>query len=391
MDIQKLIPNFDKHSIQNRILKAHSLMGSHVSDVAMPSTVSIPSLDGDELTGALKELNGDQFRGSYKPCLGQYGAVIEFKQTDHCLRLKVAIPVYSIRYKHYQGMLLLNVATLGQEEFDDDQCLEVDPETLSNAVFDGDTYWLKELVPVSPAFELNPFDYAQAVLPKSLRLKNGEQIETSKLCSFLSEAFRFLEPCDRALFVEIMEVGQRFTRFLSHAASTSSHHGEDHGLLIHTAETVANVLVRALNTPKVDIDTAFDEGVGRKPQSTFDLSLTLLAALLHDASKALEYHRLAPHTYSSNLNCRLLGHEQTMLKWIAVASAVSASYPLERELQLEHAICAVKKQHDQSGARKRKTMESFVLHDADCDSARAYDKGQTSVLLAHGFISGEPV
>ena len=78
-----------------------------------------------------------------------------------------------------------------------------------------------------------------------------------------------------------------------------------------------------------------------------------------------------------------------MLKWIAVACVVSGCYPTDRELQLEHAICAVKKQHDQSGARKRKTPESFVLHEADCASARAFDKGETSVLLAHQFAQGE--
>jgi hypothetical protein len=49
----------------------------------------------------------------------------------------------------------------------------------------------------------------------------------------------------------------------------------------------------------------------------------------------------------------------------------------------------VKRQHDQSGARKRKTPESFVLHEADCASARAFDKGEKSVLLAHHFVRGE--
>ncbi|EDM83174.1 hypothetical protein, partial [Limnobacter sp. MED105] len=88
-------------------------------------------------------------------------------------------------------------------------------------------------------------------------------------------------------------------------------------------------------------------------------------------------------------NCELLGHEQTMLKWIAVACAVSGCYSSERELALEHAICAVRKQHDQAGARKRKTPESFVLHKADCASARAFDLGQPSVLLTQHFVCGE--
>jgi 23S rRNA maturation-related 3'-5' exoribonuclease YhaM len=119
------------------------------------------------------------------------------------------------------------------------------------------------------------------------------------------------------------------------------------------------------------------------------LSLTLLAALLHDLAKVGDYYRLAPNVYSTNMNCELLGHEQTMLKWIAVACAVSGCYPSERELALEHAICAVRKQHDQAGARKRKTPESFVLHKADCASARAFDLGQPSVLLTQHFVCGE--
>jgi hypothetical protein len=109
----------------------------------------------------------------------------------------------------------------------------------------------------------------------------------------------------------------RFSRFLKYAASTRSHHNGDHGLVLHTAETVANVLLGFLAA------SPWQRSIG-KP--AFDLSLTLLAALLHDAAKVDDYYRLAPDVYSTNLNCKLLGHEQTMLKWIAAACSNSGNY-----------------------------------------------------------------
>jgi 23S rRNA maturation-related 3'-5' exoribonuclease YhaM len=172
----------------------------------------------------------------------------------------------------------------------------------------------------------------------------------------------------------------RFDKFIKYAASTMSHHNQEHGLLIHTAETLANVILAAVRTsPEKQNST--------KPE--FDLSLTLLAALLHDVAKVEDYYRLAPGAYSTNLNCQLLGHEQTLLKWIAIACATSGTYPAERELRLEHAVSAVSREHDQTGARRRKTKDSFVLHDADCASARNFDKGIESVLISQQFVQGE--
>jgi hypothetical protein len=252
----------------------------------------------------------------------------------------------------------------------------------AHAVDDGKNCWVSGLIPAEGEPEYNPFDYAIAQLPSILNQAGGTAICALSLCEFLSEAFRLLSPEDRSLYLGIILQSNRFPRFLKYAASTRSHHNCDHGLLLHTAETVANVLLSFLAA------SPWQRSIG-KP--AFDLSLTLLAALLHDAAKVDDYYRLAPDVYSTNLNCKLLGHEQTMLKWISAVCAVSGGYPIERELQLEHAICAVKRQHDQSGARKRKTPESFVLHDADCASARAFDKGEKSVLLAHHFVRGESV
>ena len=382
MKIQKLVPNHDNHSTQARIYSAHRALGSWMHDVAMPETIYVRRNEGSPFKGALEELNEPQFATlGTSISLSKYGLITENNYDDGVGYAQVAVPVYCALRKSYKGMLILSLAHRGADTLKHCSTLEIDPRELECSMKHGDYYWVSKLTPSHEDQQCNPFDYAQALLPAILKQAGGEElIDTASLCGFLSEIYRFLNSEDRALYFEIMDQGKRFSKFLKYAASTRSHHNKDHGLLLHTAETVANVLLKALATKP-------EERNSKTPP--FDLSLTLLAALLHDAAKVDEYYRLAPDVYSSNLNCELLGHEQTMLKWIAVACVVSGCYPTDRELQLEHAICAVKKQHDQSGARKRKTPESFVLHEADCASARAFDKGETSVLLAHQFAQGE--
>lgn len=377
-----LVPDFNLTSTHARILAAHHSLGSQPTDVAMPETVRINRGRELRFRGALAGLNAPRFTALKTDiCVGRYGFVIEKTWVDGTVQVKVAVPVYSAIRKAFQGTLFTNIASVGDSNFDTEGAVEVVPSEWADARCCEGGHWVNELNWGHYDFYGNPFDHAQALLPDTLKQTGSEEaINTASLCGFLSEVFRFLNPEDRALYLEIMVQGNRFTKFLNYAASTRSHHNHEHGLLLHTAETVANVLLKALATTP-------EERASSKPP--FDLSLTLLAALLHDAAKVDEYYRLAPDVYSTNLNCELLGHEQTMLKWIAVACAVSGCYPTDRELQLEHAICAVKKQHDQSGARKRKTPESFVLHEADCASARAFDKSETSVLLTHQFVQGE--
>lgn len=377
-----LVPNFNTKSTQARIKAAHHALGSYITDVAMPDVVRINPGSNQLFSGAFSGLNDPEFtRLGINFCLAKNGYVTRKETRNGNLYVKVAVPVYSSMQKGYKGMLFVKLATVGQDLLGTQIAVKVEPLIWASAVTDGSNHWVTELKPAETSQECNPFDYAQAFLPVSLKQAGvHECISAASLCEFLSEVFRFLNPEDRALYLEIMVQGNRFTKFLNYAASTRSHHNCEHGLLLHTAETVAHVLLKALATTP-------EERASSKPP--FDLSLTLLAALLHDAAKVDEYYRLAPDVYSSNLNCELLGHEQTMLKWIAVACSVSGCYPTDRELQLEHAICAVKKQHDQSGARKRKTPESFVLHEADCASARAFDKSETSVLLTHQFVQGE--
>lgn len=382
MKIHRLVPSFDSRSTQARIYKAHSALGSRMRDVAMPETSHPRRNQSSPFKGALEGLNEPQFaKFGSDISVSKRGFIAENTYEGGVTYAKVAIPVYCALRKSYKGMLFVNLAHRGDDALTDCSALEIDTLALECAMKVGDYYWVSTMTSSQSDLDCNPFDYAQAVLPATLQQAGGEEgINTASLCGFLSEVFRFLNPEDRVLYFEIMGQGKRFAKFLNYAASTRSHHDKEHGLLLHTAETVAHVLLKALAiTP--------EERALNKPP--FNLSLTLLAALLHDAAKVDEYYRLAPSVYSTNLNCELLGHEQTMLKWIAVACAVSGCYPAERELKLEHAICAVKKQHDQSGARKRKTPESFVLHGADCASARAYDQGEISVLLVHQFVQGE--
>lgn len=382
MKIHKLVPNHDNRSTQARIFKAHRALGSWMHDVAVPETNSLYREEVAPFKGALEGLNEPCFaKLGTDISLSKYGFITKNNYDDGVAYAQVAVPVYCALRKSYKGMLFMSLAHRGADTLKDINALEIEIPELESAIKQGDYYWVSKMIPAHSDWQSNPFDYAQAALPATLHQTGSEEsIDTASLCGFLSEVYRFLNPEDRVLYFEIMEHGKRFAKFLKYAASTRSHHNKDHELLLHTAETVAHVLLKA-------IDTKPEDRSSKKPP--FDLSLTLLAALLHDAAKVDEYYRLAPGVYSSNLNCELLGHEQTMLKWIAVACAVSGAYAAERELKLEHAICAVKKQHDQSGTRRRKTPESFVLHDADCASARAYDQGEISVLITHRFVQGE--
>ncbi|MFN4329291.1 MAG: hypothetical protein ACK4FF_10480 [Limnobacter sp.] len=382
MKIHKLVPSFDSRSTQARIYKAHASLGSQMHDVAMPETTFVVRNQSLRFKGALEGLNQLQFaRGGADISVSKRGLVTEKTYEDGVTYAKVVWPVYCALRKSYKGMLFVNLAHRGLDALSKYSWLDTDKHVLECSIKVGDYYWVSTINPSHGDLDSNPFDYAQAILPSSLQQAGGDEvIDTASLCGFLSEVFRFLNPEDRALYLEIMGQGKRFDKFLNYAASTRSHHNKEHGLLLHTAETVAYVLLEALATTP-------EERASDKPP--FDLSLTLLAALLHDAAKVEEYHRLAPDVYVTNLNCELMGHEQTVLKWIAVACAASGAYCADRELQLEHSICAVKKQHYQSGVRKRKTPESFALHQADCASARAFDKNEISVLLTHQFVQGD--
>ncbi|MEH6999321.1 MAG: hypothetical protein V7542_13055 [Limnobacter sp.] len=340
--------------------------------------------DANQLfTGAFSGLNMPQFaKLGTGISVAKCGYVVQRQQHGGAFYVRLAVPVYSAADHVYHGMLFVNLACSGPDSLEHHSIVKVLPSLWAHAVDDGKNCWVSGLSPAEDEPEYNPFYFAAAKLPSKLNQAGSTAISASSLFEFLSEAFRLLTLEDRNLYLGIMLQSNRFSKFLRYAASTRSHHNGDHGLLLHTAETVANILLDFLAA------SSWQRSIG-KP--AFDLSLTLLAALLHDAAKVDDYYRLAPDVYSTNLNCKLLGHEQTMLKWIGAACAVSGGYPVERELQLEHAICAVKRQHDQSGARKRKTAESFVLHDADCASARAFDKGEKSVLLAHHFVRGESV
>lgn len=225
---------------------------------------------------------------------------------------------------------------------------------------------------------LNPFDYAGLTMPLYLSAQpnntpsDHNSIHLPEVCAFLSSVLNFLNPEDRHLYLAVVGQGSRWGRFLSYPASLKSHHNYERGLLVHTAEVLAHVLLEMahLNEPA-------------------DVSLTLLAALLHDMGKTQDYIRLAEGAYISNQNCSLISHEQTMLSWIAAAGACEVSYPEDRQVALSHALCAVSRRHDQSGVRRRKTIESFLLHNADCQSARADRVKSSSILIEAGLVSSK--
>ncbi|PZO17975.1 MAG: hypothetical protein DCE87_02570, partial [Betaproteobacteria bacterium] len=153
------------------------------------------------------------------------GFIAENTYEDGVNYAKVALPVYCALRKSYKGMLFVNLAHRGADTLSDYSSLEIDTRVLERAMKVGDCYWVNTMIPSHSGLDCNPFDYAQAVLPATLQHAGGvEVIDTASLCGFLSEVFRFLNPEDRSLYLEIMGQTKRFNKFLKYAASTSSHH-----------------------------------------------------------------------------------------------------------------------------------------------------------------------
>lgn len=341
-----------------------------LSGVVMPDVLRTRWLgDQPKPQGVFTGLNAERFKKYKNPSVGKYGVITNIDFFEGKQFSTLAVPVYFWWIKAYKGMIEIKLCwQAGEEARKVGDMVLLEEGQLESAVQVFEYYQVSIPSLVSNNSYLNPFDFWQVLLPTCIHLKGTEQaVQTWQVCAVFSEVFRMLKPVDRDLFLAIMLRDDRFDRYTTFAASSNNHHHSDHGLLVHTAEVLLEILRIA------------PEYVRKSKRC--DLSLTLLAGLLHDGAKADDYYRVAPNTYVTNQNCKLLGHEQTMMKWIAVACAQDVNYPQERQLQLEHAICAVRKQHDQSGVRKRKTPESFLVHEADCASARDFNLGRPSCLL----------
>ena len=204
MKIHRLVPSFDSRSTQARIYKAHTALGSQIRDVAMPETTYVRRNQGSPFKGVFEGLNEPQFAklGS-NISVSKRGFIAENTYEDGVNYAKVALPVYCALRKSYKGMLFVNLAQRGADTLSDYSSIEIDTRVLECAMKVGDYYWVNIIIPSHSGLDCNPFDYAQAVLPATLQQAGGDEvIDTSSLCGFLSEVFRFLNPEDRALYLK---------------------------------------------------------------------------------------------------------------------------------------------------------------------------------------------
>jgi len=249
--------------------------GIHANKVCVQKMVRINPDANQLFTGAFSGLNMPQFaKLGTGICVAKHGYVSQRQQREGVTYVKLGIPVYAAADQIYQGMLFVNLACSGADGLGDHSVVKVVPSLWARAVDDGKNCWVSGLSPAEGEPEYNPFDYAIAQLPSTLNQAASTAICASSLCEFLSEAFRLLTPEDRSLYLGIMLQSNRFSRFLKYAASTRSHHNGDHGLVLHTAETVANVLLGFLaaspwqrSIGKPTINTRI--GISYRPKTEF--------------------------------------------------------------------------------------------------------------------------
>ena len=192
-------------------------------------------------------------------------------------------------------------------------------------------------VPQEPERDLNLFD---TVRPE--RWNEPRLIERARdLMDELPSAFRHLF---NAIFWDF----RRFARFCVNPASLSNHHAYRGGLLEHTVATAEIALMLC------DRSKHANRG------------LVLVAALLHDAGKADEYLRSGDGTWTLTDRGRLIGHDCTVIEWIAAAAA-NCGIDLRQEgyQALLHVLTARTNAPEWLGIRKTAMIENEIVSVAD--------------------------
>jgi len=151
----------------------------------------------------------------------------------------------------------------------------------------------------------------------------------------------------RQLVCAIFWDGDRCHLFCDRPASMRDHHSNRNGNLRRTVEVAEMVKLLASQYPQAN------------------LGISLAAALLHDAGKAVEYDTWRNGDWCMTDRGKLVGHRHTVLEWIAVALATNRIILPERHyLSLLHALTSAPNA-EWLGIRSPVTPEATLLSMAD--------------------------
>lgn len=215
----------------------------------------------------------------------------------------------------------------------------VTPRWSSKVISHGGQVLINRLLPVErPSILMGMF----ATIPYEWMKERSVIHDANQLLSLLPDYFILL-------FNAIFSDHNRFYRFISGPSSLNGHHNWQHGNFIHTIEVAREALKLCAGRPMVNV------------------SVLIIAALLHDAAKADEYDfNCEKGLFEMSDRGTLIGHKLTIIEWIAAAIAkYQIEIPNNEYLGLIHALSAIKGAPNWMGVREPKSPECNLLSMAD--------------------------
>lgn len=166
----------------------------------------------------------------------------------------------------------------------------------------------------------------------------------------------------RHLFNAIFWDGRRFNRFCTGPSSMRHHHADQNGNLRHSLE-VALGLRREFEEPVLNDRPSVDKDPRMWGN---EVSLAVMAGLLHDAGKADEYWLNRDGRYTMSDRGRLLGHKLTVVEWIAAATAKwRIAIPEALYLDLIHSMTSANGAPEWLAIRRPATLAANYLSNLD--------------------------
>lgn len=213
----------------------------------------------------------------------------------------------------------------------------------------------------------------------------AEQVERLMTVDIVAESVQRLESLTRynAITHEAFKVITESPRFLfwSGAGKPEHHHYGYHGLLLHTTE----VLEYASASVEIwDNSVSMRKGI---VNFEFDPEVLILSVLFHDVGKLWDYELVSPHydngtalggtggLWRKTTHAREIGH---LTRSALVFQQTFPAY--EKMDQVLHCVLSHHGRRDQGSPVAPRSREAWILHLADCQSARFTDCTKHDIL-----------